>query len=313
MQIHHYPNKGYGLKLPFNSAKWLLLLTVMVLTFPLPTTALELDIQVADSSGGHVASVLGDIDCISSCTFQIPADALVSLFAVPDKNYRFEGWNGACINTIGPLCTLKSNENISLSARFVKTKVPKKPTKALLLLHGEGIKHTVWNEFVKQHFNNRCPIIYGGVVLGEDSYNPHNNVYCYRVAFGYYDLLNQSIAGKLLHHDANDGKKKRVSSKQLGYEVRAAALGLLNRHPQLSLTLIGQAQSALAAQSFLQADTTENQAIVGLLALQQSGHNATNPLDKLAFPILTLKADPEQDAKINAALAKLTRAWWMTR
>ncbi|MDP2902266.1 MAG: hypothetical protein Q8N96_04055 [Methylovulum sp.] len=295
-----------------NKVKWWLLFTVMFAAFPLPTTALTLDAQVADGVGGHIASASGDMDCMPGCTLQIPSQALVSLFAVADKDYRFQGWNGACVNTIGPLCTLKPSGNISLGARFVKTKVPKMPVKALLLLHDEGVKHTVWNEFVKQHFNNRCPVVYGGVVLGEDSYDPHNNVYCYRIAFGYYDMLN--IAAKTLQDNASVGKAKpRFSSKRLGYEVRAAALGLLKRHPKLSLTLVGQARAALAAQSFLQADIAENSGVVGLLALQQAGHNGADALDNLASPVLKLDAEPEQDAKISAALAQLTNSWWMAR
>jgi len=319
-----FPYMGQDLTSRLNKLLWWLLSTVVFTTFPLQAAAFTLSIQVADGLGGRVVGVPGNTDCMLSCTIEASSQTLVSLFALPDKGYRFKGWNGACENTIGPLCTFKPSESVSLSARFVKTAVPQMPTKALLLLHGEGVRHTVWNEFVKQRFNNRCPVVYGGVVLGDDSLDPRNKVYCYRIAFGYYDMLNHSKTARGLQKVGDDRKAKdRFFSKRLGYEVQAAVLGVLNRHPNLSLTLVGQGRAALAAQFFLQTGTAERSEVVGLLALQQSSHDSSNDavseqLRSVAFQtersaVLKLEAEPEQDGKISAALAQLTKSWWMTR
>ena len=301
----------HALKSALNPLNPLLLCTILFLAPPSGALAFTLTINVDDGIGGRVISAPGDTDCGPSCLIQASSDSLVSLFALPDKGYRFKSWNGVCINTLGPLCTIMPSENISISVRFSKTENTPLPAKALLLLHGEGVKYTIWNEFIKQHFNDRCPVVYGGVVLGEDSFNAHNNVYCYRIAFGYYNMLKHSIAAKSAQKISNGLKtKERFSSKRLGYEVRAAVLGVLNRHPNLSLSLVGQARAALAAESFLQSHTTEASSVVGLLALQQSKYET---LQTEGSATLKLQASPEEDVKISAALAELTKSWWMAR
>lgn len=325
MKIYRrFPRDCNSFKPRLNQVKGVLLLGMVMLAVLSPKVgAFTLDVQVTDGSGGRVASVPGNSDCVPECTLYVSSQTIVSLFALPDKGYRFKGWKGACANTIGPLCTLRPSENSSASARFAKTAVPKTATKALLLLHGEGLKHTVWNDFIKQHFNNRCPVVYGGVVMGEDSFDPSNDVYCYRIAFGYYDMLKQSLAARTYQKTGNVRKAKDgFSSKPLGYEVRAAVLGVLDRHPNLSMTLVGQGRAASAAQSFLRTHTAERSSIVGLLALQQSSQDrngvVSDQSDHQAFPAkrtatLKLDVDPEQDGKISAALAQLTKSWWMAR
>jgi len=314
-----FPAICMDLKSLITKAQCRLFLSVILAVQPLQIAAVTLDIQVADGSGGRIVSTPDNADCAPNCTIQTPLQSVVSLFALPDKNYRFHGWDGACANTIGPLCTLRPDGNTRLSARFVKTETPEIPAKALLLLHGEGLKHSVWNEFVKHRFNNRCPVIYGGVVLGEDSFDPRNNVYCYRIAFGYYDRLTHTpTTGALQKTGTDRNLKKRFSSKQSGYEIRAAVLGIESRHPDLSLTLVGQAHAALAAQSFLQADSTEPGEISGLLALQPSSPKTKHGVRSGPFKIsrtdaLILNANPEQEGKISAALAQLTKSWWMSR
>lgn len=313
---HRFPAIYAGLKSRLTMLKHPLFLSALLAAQPLPIAAVTLDVQVAGGSGGRIVSTPGDTHCAPDCTIQAPPQSLVSLFALPDKNYRFQGWDGACANTIGPLCTLRPEGNTRLSARFVKTESPQAPTKALLLLHGESLKHSVWNEFVKHRFNNRCPVIYGGVVLGEDSFDPRNNVYCYRIAFGYYDNLIHTKTAGLLQKTADNRKaKKRFSGKQSGYEVRAAVLGIENRHPDLSLTLVGQAHAALAAQSFLQVDSAESDEVVGLLALSHQAKHSVRPVPfkTSRTDALILDAKPEQEGKISAALAQLTKSWWMTR
>lgn len=312
-----FPLRFNGLRPRIPTAKWGLPCALVLAALSLQAPAFALDVQVAGGSGGRVAIVPGDTDCALDCRIQVPPYSLLSLFALPDQDYRFQGWNGACAGTLGPLCTLRAGEHIGVSANFARAEMPQAPAKALLLLHGEGARHTVWNELVKQHFNNRCPVIYGGVVLGEDSFDPRNNVYCYRIAFGYYDMLNHNIAAKALQ---KAGDTTKTSGKHLGYEVRAAVLGLLNRHPELSLTLVGQARAALAAQSFLQAGTGEGSRVIGVLALQQSSYDSEQAIygqfetwlsGRIA--VRQLEAGPEQDGKISAALGGLTKSWWMSR
>ena len=310
-----FPHHFNGLRPRVPTAKWRLACVLILAALSLQAAAFRLDVQVAGGSGGRVAIVPGDTDCTLGCSIQAPPHSLLSLFALPDQGYRFQGWNGACAGTLGPLCTLRAGEPIDVSAHFARAEMPQAPIKALLLLHGEGARHTVWNEWVKQRFNNRCPVIYGGVVLGEDSFDPRNNVYCYRIAFGYYDMLDHNAAKAL----QKAGDTPKTSGKQLGYEVRAAVLGLLNRHPELSLTLVGQARAALAAQSFLQADTEERSRVIGLLALQQSSDDdeqaVYGPLyrETGGIAVLQLEAGPEQDGEISAALGGLTKSWWMSR
>ncbi len=318
-----FPHTDPDLTSRRNKLLWLLLSTVVFTTFSLQAAAITLSIQVADGLGGRVVGVPGNTDCMLSCTIEASSQALVSLFAVPDKGYRFTGWNGACADTLGPLCTLTTTENISVSARFVKTKVPKLPTKALLLLHGVGDRNTVWNEFVNERFHSRCPVVYGGVVLGEDSFDPRNKVFCYRIAFGYYDMLNLSKAAGILQNVSDSRKAKYPSSsKRLGYEVRAAVLGVLDRHPNLSLTLVGQERAALAAQSFLQADIAEHCGVVGLLALQPTNSYQSDTVSEQMYheavdagrtEVLKLEAEPDQEGRISAALTQLTKSWWIAR
>jgi hypothetical protein len=280
--------------------------------------AATLQAQVEGAQGGQIAIAPSGGPCPSNCAIQTHESSIVSLFAVPDAGYRFQGWDGACANTIGPLCTLASGENLKTSAHFAKADAPLAQAKVLLLLHGEGANHAVWNEFAKQRFNDRCPVIYGGVVLGEDSIDVHNNVYCYRIDFGYYDALNRSLALQAPH----EGRGSAFSGKRWGYEVRAAVLGILDRHPNLSLVLAGERRGILAARSFLLANAAERDGVIGFLALQPPGHECKEPAceqrwrDMLqALPVAALKvaAEPEEEAAISAALATLAKPWWTER
>jgi hypothetical protein len=282
--------------------------------------AAALEAQVAGAQGGQIAIAPSGGSCLSSCAIQTSAPSIVSLFAVPDPGYRFQGWEGACASTIGPLCTLASGENLKASAHFAKADAPLAQAKVLLLLHGEGASHTVWNEFVKQRFNDRCPVVYGGVALGEDAINPHNNVYCYRIDFGYYDALNRSLAPPAPQEGRGAGSA--FSGKRWGYEVRAAVLGILERHPNLSLVLAGEGRGILAARSFLLANTAERDGVIGFLALQPPRRGCKDPaceqrwrdmLQALHTAALKLAAEPEDEAAISAALATLAKPWWMER
>jgi hypothetical protein len=287
--------------------------------FSLPATAATLSLYVEDGVGGHIAALPTSVDCAAGCLIEAPSDTLTSLFAIPDKGYRLQAWLGDCAATQGPLCTLKATDNHHIGVRFIKSAASAKPAKALLLLHGENERHTVWNEFAKQRFNNLCPIIYGGVVLGDDSSDPDNHVYCYRIAFGYYDLLDTAPSqpdGPATLAAAKPDK--RVAYTRLGHEVRAAVLGITDRHPNVRLALVGQAQGILAAEAFLQTGSEQRKHVIGLLALQaQQDSNASRPT--LMHPrtrrtaTLSLTAAPEQDALLSSGLAQLTQSWWLAK
>ncbi|MDD5276449.1 MAG: hypothetical protein PHR16_10260 [Methylovulum sp.] len=297
----------------------LLLFAPVVAAYPHQSMAVTLDVRVADGEGGRVASVPGDMDCMPHCVIQAFPQTVVSLFALADKAYRFKGWEGACKNTIGPLCTLTAEENASVVAHFAKAKARAAPAKVLLLLHGKGFRHTVWNEFAKQHFNNLCPVVYGGVVLGKDSFDPDNKVYCYRVAFGYYDMLVQGAEARGLQVTETGGNTlDDIAAGNLAHEVRAAVLGVLSRHPNISLTVVSQSSASLAALGWLGTDAAEHSDAVGLLALYDGDNTGLEPLQQGVLPIgtaglVTLQANPEQVGKISAGLAQLTQMWWTER
>lgn len=307
MIIHpHFPISYPTLTALVRSLKFALPVLALLAVYASPTTALTLTAQVADGAGGKIVVMPGDTPCAPDCVIETYDQTVLSLFALPDEAYRFQGWEGACADTIGPLCTLKpGDDDVYLSARFVKVETPLEPIKALLLLHGENAAHTVWNALAERYFNNRCPLVYGGVVLGADSLNSDNGVSCYRIAFGYYAMLDRNTADAPLVDDA-------VADRQLAFEIRAAVLGLLNRHPDLSLTLVAQQDVAAAAQSFLRTDTAARSHVAGLLALQAADDTAVEPLTKDAM-LLERAAEPEQTGKIGLALTELTKSWWAGR
>ena len=276
--------------------------------------AYQLDVEVFESKGGKISNVENNFDCIEHCKIQTFSKKIISLLALADDGYRFAGWEGGCNSSLGPLCTLKLNGNEKVSAKFVKSEHIPPPVQALLLLHDIDEKHTVWNEFVKQRFNNRCPVVYGGVVLDKDSFDISNHTACYRIAFGYYGLIRDSLENK----DAVDTNRAYYSKVHLGFEIRAAVLGLLNRHPNLNVTLIGNGYAAIPALSYLQTTTEERKNINGLLSLSSEDRIADkNTLSAMSadgelkeFPLVKIAAHPAQSRKINAALDTFVIAKW---
>ncbi len=278
--------------------------SVLLLIFalsPQPANALPQEDAVSRQTGGRIVRLPQD---------NSSSRPLVSFMAIQDKGYRFDGWDGDCANTLGTLCTLDTVVNDRVSARFVKIKTPETATKALLLLQDAAARPTLWNEFVRQHFDNRCPVIYGGVLLGPDSFNPGNRVYCYRIAFGYYDPL-KSVKSQQAENDTPDTHNDYAS-----HEITAAVLGILNRHPQLSLTLVSQQNITSAAQPFLQSDAAKLSDFVALIVLRQAGESFAEQLadgwvSGQNTPVLSLEANPRQGAKIGTALSLLTKSWWI--
>jgi Divergent InlB B-repeat domain len=256
------PDANNGLWQPYNKAIQCLIATVLLFILPKLATATTVDIQVHGGLGGAVATVPGNIECSQNCRIQQFPNTLVSLFAVPEPGYRFLGWDGECATTIGPLCTFKLGNDTTVTARFAKAKANPEHAHAVLLLHGNAATASVWNDYAKQHFNNRCPVVYGGVLLEQDSYDKSSNLYCYRVAFGYYNALIDPNK-----HLTKRSKGNRLSNNYHAYEIRAATLGILERHPKLSVTLVGQGDAAIAARNYMAANTSERKHIEGLRTL----------------------------------------------
>ncbi|MEQ1558298.1 MAG: hypothetical protein ABL933_05085 [Methyloglobulus sp.] len=301
----------------FKHLNWLLLSVLISLIWAGEAVAFTLDVKVIGGVGGHVASDQGIKECFSNCTLHTTPGTFVNLLAIPDKGYRFLSWQDACANTTGSLCTLRSVDNAKLSARFAKIDKPQPQTKVLLLLHDEGERHWVWNEFVAQYFDNQCPTIYGGVVLGEDSANSHNHVHCYRIKFGYYRLLN---LGQQNTYDNNIVQVNELAStEQLADEVKAAVIGILNRHNNLNLMLIGHEGAAIVAESFLTSNIAKSSAIIGLLKLKSTGQDNlytdlnSTPTSFDDTTVFKLNAGPQQVGKISAALAQMDDFWWLSR
>jgi hypothetical protein len=259
----------------------------------------------ARTEGGRIAVVPDETSCASSaCVLNEPDQALIGLFAEPEAGYRFKGWDGACENVVGPLCTLTPADGaFDLGAYFVRDDrfQALAHAKALLLLHGAEDKSTVWNEFVKQRFADRCPSIRGGVVIGADSIDADNQVYCYRVDFGYYDAATPKLQSGNAPSAADPS-----AFEHWRHEVRAAVLGIHDRHPSIELVLVGHAQGGWAARGFLRSDAPESRAVVGLLTLSAGQDESVAQRTRLDLPAV----NPEEEAGINWALGQMMQGWW---
>jgi hypothetical protein len=230
----------------------------------------SLDLSVAGASGGQIVATSNELTCSSTCTLQTE-ETLLGLFAVPERGYRFESWEGACENTLGPFCTVTASDYLMVRARFVPDESFASPAKALLLLHGESEDHKVWNEFAKQRFNDQCPVIRGGVVLGNDSLDFQNDVYCYRIDFGYYAAaFSRKLVKEMRSASEYPTADEETQWSAWNYEIRAAVLGILARHPRLSLVLLGHHRGGLAAQQFIRSNTPESQSVQGLLTISST-------------------------------------------
>ncbi len=283
-------------------------LFIYLLAFPL--LVLSAQLSVADATVKSISRVKGgqiiDLPANTHCNPDCPAARQPGFLALADKGYRFAGWTGDCANSIGTLCTLNTAQHAQVSARFVKTQAAD-TGKAILLLHDTNNRPTVWNEFVKQLFANRCPIIYGGVILGADSVHPVNQVYCYRLAFGYFAQIRSEST-------LQEAKSSQTSTTQ--YEILAALSSLLTRHPNLSLSLIAQEDSASAVHALLSTENNYPLNIHSVLFLQSSSLDHDLPISDneslagLNIDTMVIGAKPQHSAKISTALSELTAAWW---
>jgi hypothetical protein len=193
---------------------------------------------------------------------RLPGDPAVSGFlAQPAAGFRFAGWQGDCETTIGPLCTLTGAPSRNLAARFEPAWGEPAPARAVLLLHGAGQDRRVWDETVNRQFAGHCPAIYGGVILGRDGEMQPGQLRCYRIEFGYYEALA----------DGTFASGDRSGTDQLGAELRAAVVGLQQRHPQLELVLAGQGRGTAVARWLLRKGGRQRKPVAGLVEVRTQG------------------------------------------
>jgi pimeloyl-ACP methyl ester carboxylesterase len=233
-------------------------------------TEVSLNLTLEGAGQGRVTSDPPGIDCPPDCTKNYASGTLVSLFAAPSAGFRFAGWDGACKAFTGPLCTLKLTRKRGATARFAVDSRTHAKVKALLLLHGMNSSHETWNEFVRLRFNDRCTRIHGGVVMGADAPSANNNVLCYRIDFGFYDDLGgrKGLEGLTPAQIRSAGQLPAgdfSTFRQLGHELRAAIIGILDRHPKATIVMVGHSRGGLAARAFSQSNAPERDAVIGLL------------------------------------------------
>lgn len=199
-------------------------------------------IAPAADAGGSVARLPGDATAIT-------------YLAQPDVGYRFAGWQGDCEATIGPLCTLGRAPVRPITAHFQPNRIEAVAAGAVLLLHGTGQDRRVWDEVVNRQFGGHCPTVYGGVILSQATQPEAGPLRCYRIEFGYYEAVD----------DGHTASGDQSTTEQLTAELRAAVVGLQQRHPQLKLVLAGSGRGHQLARRFLQKGGRQRQAVAGIV------------------------------------------------
>jgi hypothetical protein len=314
--IRFFSHVNKGFKTSFNFSGALSITALMLSLFSQQISAYQVDLEIVDDKGGKISRVENNYGCTGQCIIQTFPKKVISLFALANEGYRFVEWEGACKNNLGPLCTLTLNDGSKVSARFVKTDLPSLSTQAILLLHDISEESAVWNEYVKQRFKNFCPVIYGGVLLGKDSFDTRNHIACYRIQFGYYGhLYNGLLSQAGSNFQLSTKAKNHYFRTHLSHEIRAAVLGILNRHPNLNLTIVSHGHADSAARSYLNSLADERMYIKGLLTLNSNNSvteikNVLNPNNDEIDGLTSFKinAKPQQSRKINAALVNLINA-----
>ncbi len=113
-------------------------------------------------------------------------------------------------------------------------------SKAMLLLPEPGETPYVWNEWIRQQFNNQCPLIRDGVVFGELGNEPGQAVHCYRMEWGANERYD---------------------------ELEAAWAAIDQRHPQTDLVIMAHGQAGHIAAAWLNQQEAANDPVYGLLVI----------------------------------------------
>ena len=103
-------------------------------------------LTVHDYGEGTIISSPSGIDCGANCSADFRAGSEVTLQALPDSNYRFEGWSGACVGESN--CVVFMDNAAFVNALFVPG-VPTVPTLSqwALMLLGSLILMLAYREF----------------------------------------------------------------------------------------------------------------------------------------------------------------------
>ncbi|MGH8526383.1 MAG: esterase/lipase family protein, partial [Gammaproteobacteria bacterium] len=92
------------------------------------------------------------------------------------------------------------------------------------------------------------------------------HVVCYRLRFGMYDALGgrTGLEG-VTATDPTSFRGDFSTLHHLGLEVRAAVRGILNRHPNAEIALLGHSRGGLAARAFSQKTSPERAKVVAMV------------------------------------------------
>ena len=92
-------------------------------------------LQVSHSAGGRVVSAPPGIDCGATCTAGFGQGSAVTLTAIAEPGYAFDGWNGACTGQAQCVVALTSDRTVSALFR----EVPLTSQTLTLSISGAGV------------------------------------------------------------------------------------------------------------------------------------------------------------------------------
>lgn len=81
-------------------------------------TSVSYTVSVSVTGAGTVTSPVGNINCGSACSANVPANTGMTLTATPAAGQVFQSWGGACSSASGNTCTLTITQAVAVSAVF---------------------------------------------------------------------------------------------------------------------------------------------------------------------------------------------------
>lgn len=125
--------------------------------------------------------------------------------------------------------------------------------RVVLLLHGMNSSPATWDDLKSAYFDT-CPVIFAGVPKATAKLNSQG-ARCYRVDFGQFDEAGDpglENARQFAIDNGMDLAGDFSTFGNLGTEVKEAIHGILSKHPNAYVTLLGHSRGGLAARAFLQ-------------------------------------------------------------
>jgi subtilisin-like proprotein convertase family protein len=225
-----------------------------------------------DSSGNQIASN----DDSGGPNFRIERDVTAGAYYVRVRHYSVTSTTG--------------NYQLIISFTAVGSE-----THVVLLLHGMNSDEQTWDDLMwSRGIATILPggipiavanygIIYNGSLVGAGPAAPGNQatpdaqaVYYYAVRFGSKDNDGINDYGRM---NDNTGSEDILASGpsqgdysdfvQLGDEVRSAVIGIKAQHPStnVKIVILAHSRGGVAARAFLQGNSTERNAVIGLVTL----------------------------------------------